>query len=337
MTVAAAARRWVARYDATVRRILIAISGGADSVALAVALAETLRDRGTPPEARLVLAHFNHNIRSPDEHVADLEFVRDVGRRIMVPCVFGEAQRGSIADRAREHGGLESAARAVRYEFLAQAAVLTGAGSVCVAHTAEDQAETVLMRLLEGKTGTLLGGIPERRLLRTQVVIDRPLLDVSRADVEAYLTALGWRWMDDATNEQPEYRRNVIRHMVLPEIESHWPAVRGDLMRLARAWRERRAAIEARADLVPVDFDGSEARVERHVFFSLDRETRLELLYRVLARLGLLDRRDRPSHRFFEPVLGIDRGGRRTLVAARGIRIVARGNLVRVGRDCPPR
>lgn len=330
-----AAARWLDRRPG---RILIGVSGGADSTALCVAAAEELEARGIEPGSRIIIAHYDHRLRTEPEHRRDLEQVRAVASLLGLPLVIGAAAAGELAGEARRSGGLESAARRARHTFFERSCRLVGASTIWTAHTADDQQETVLMRLLAGVTSTLLAGIPAERTTDTGLLFCRPLLCTSRGQVEGFLRDRGMSWSEDATNRSTRFRRNRTRLDVLPAVERFWPAVRNDLLRLAEATRVRADAARAGAEAVVAAVRPGVAIVDRRSFYALDRDARLELLYSVLKRAGLLSRRDRPSHRFFTPLLGRDPGGKRTLVRARGLYMgLSNTSLVIVGRIVRPR
>jgi tRNA(Ile)-lysidine synthase len=214
--------------------VVAAVSGGADSVALLAAL------EGMAPALgfRLGAAHLDHGIRGT-RAARDAAFVRRLCRRLGVPLVEGHADVPALARRRKL--SLEAAAREARYGFLARAARrLARGGPVCVAvaHTADDQAETVLLRLFRGAGPRGLAGMAHDTLLRGVRVI-RPLLDVPRAAVTVYLNARGLRWREDETNRDPAFLRNRIRRRVLPLLESQVnPQVRAALRRTAEILRE---------------------------------------------------------------------------------------------------
>ena len=337
MTVVRRVRDWLQSRGTECRpgtrdgRILAAASGGADSSALVLALAESLNSLGCDSACVLVIAHFNHRLRSDGEHAIDLDVVRALAARAGASLVVAEAAPGEIPQRAGAQGGLESAARRLRYEFLSVAANATGARTICTGHTRDDQAETVLMRLLSGIEGVLLAGIPRSRQLDERLLIERPLLDTSRSEIECYLEQNGVQWSSDRTNLVTQHRRNRVRHEVLPQIETVWPAARRDLVVLGEAMAEYRVSMRRQTAAVGTVYEGSLARIPRAEFFTLAVDARLELLYGVLNRLKLLEREDRPGHAFFAPLLGSDPGANRRLVEARGVRIELRGGSLVVG------
>jgi tRNA(Ile)-lysidine synthase len=221
---------------------VVAVSGGPDSVALLRALL-TLR----PASAPLVVAHLNHQLRGADSD-ADEAFVTALHARLaaeratLTLC----CERIDVAARARVEGdNLESVARRVRYGWLAGVARAAGAGWVATGHTADDQAETVLHRLLRGTGLKGLCGIPARRELAPGVEVVRPLLRVTRARVLAFLRSVGQDFREDASNADLRFTRNRIRHELLPHLaERYNPAVALALCRLA----EQAAEVQGREE-----------------------------------------------------------------------------------------
>lgn len=211
-------------------RLLVALSGGPDSVAL-VALLLKLRDE-MPLEVRL--AHFNHRLR--DEAGEDERFVRDLARRWVLPLVVESADVRSFASRKKLN--LEEAGRDLRYGFLRRAAAAAGATKIATGHTMTDQAETVLMRLLRGTGLAGLGGIAPV-VAGAPCPVVRPLLDVSGPELRAWLDAAGIPFREDASNRDLRFLRNRIRAELLPELARHYePQVVAHLARLAGIVRE---------------------------------------------------------------------------------------------------
>ncbi len=205
--------------------VVVGVSGGPDSVALLRALHAI----ATPGKAGLIAAHFNHGLRPEAQH--DEQFVRDLCEKLSLRCEVGS---GSITPRGGE--GLESAARKARYTFLKQVAHDCGARYVAVAHTADDQAETVLHRILRGTGIAGVRGMPRVRPLSHATSLIRPLLAVSRADVRQYLADIGQPYCEDATNADPRFTRSRIRHELMPMLQERFnPQVVEALLRLSQA------------------------------------------------------------------------------------------------------
>jgi tRNA(Ile)-lysidine synthase len=221
--------------------VLVAVSGGADSVALARALA-ALHSGG---EGRLVLAHFNHRLRGAESD-ADQQFVEHLAGQHGLTIIVGAASSDLAAAGSGE--GVEGAARQARYEFLTHAAGQVGARYVATAHTADDQVETVLFNILRGTGLAGLAGIPRIRRLNDAATLVRPMLAVSRATVVAYLRSIGQPFREDSTNELTQYRRNRLRHELLPLFERDYnPRVREALLRLAQIAGEADEFLESKA------------------------------------------------------------------------------------------
>ncbi len=184
--------------------VLTAVSGGADSVALADVLVSLVPEL----DLKVHLVHVNHGLR-PEADAEQLSVERLAGD-LGVPC---HVERVTVR-REPPWEGLEAEARRARYGAFRAVAERIGAQRIATAHTADDQAETVLMRLLEGAGPRGLAGIaPVRGLLI------RPLLEARRTDVEVHLRARGLAWMEDVSNRDPRFLRNRVRHDVLPFLE----------------------------------------------------------------------------------------------------------------------
>ena len=212
--------------------VLAAVSGGADSVALLLGLSQV---RAAGP-GRLVAAHFNHRLRGSDSD-QDQAFVEELARERGVGLILGSA----TADLAAARGGLglEGAARQARYEFLASAADQCGARYVATAHTADDQAETIMHHILRGTGLAGLAGIPRTRPLTPAATLIRPLLSVTRQEVLDYLQQVGRTYRDDSSNRLTDLTRNRIRLELLPLLARDFnPQVRGALLRLGRLAEE---------------------------------------------------------------------------------------------------
>ena len=184
--------------------LVVGVSGGADSTALALILARLAPELG----ARLAgLAHLNHQLR--DAADGDEAFCRDLA--VQLGVAFDSRRRDVAAEARLRKTSVEDAARTVRYAFLRDVAADRGATRVAVGHTRNDQAETVLLRLMRGAGPTGLAAIYPRA---GQVI--RPLLDAARSDVEAWLRDRGQRWREDESNQDRTIARNKVRHELLP-------------------------------------------------------------------------------------------------------------------------
>ena len=233
-----AVRRAVARHN-LIRpgdKVLVAWSGGPDSTALLHILLE-LRLK-VPFE--VAAAHFDHRLRPAA--AADAAFVRREAARLGIPFLAARRDVRAFA-RARKLN-LEDAARLLRYAFLNRAAARLGADRIATGHTLDDQAETVLIRLLRGSGPRGLSGIHPS----IGGTVIRPLLEASRADVLDYCRRRGLAFRRDETNADPRYVRNRIRHRLLPYLERNFgPGGPAALGRLAEIEREEDAYLDAAA------------------------------------------------------------------------------------------
>ncbi len=217
---------WVERVGKSLGRwrgqgIVVAVSGGSDSVGLL----RLLRDRAEELELRLSVAHLDHGVRGEAAR-ADARFVAGLAHALDLPIDLGEWSPS-------RSGHFESDARRARYDWLARVALDRGAALVAVGHTRDDQAETILQRVIRGTGLRGLAGMPSRRLLAEGVTLIRPLLTVSRHEVRAYLDAMGQSWHVDASNADLSRTRARIRHDLLPKLADEYnPKVADALIRL---------------------------------------------------------------------------------------------------------
>ena len=217
--------------------LLVGVSGGADSVAMLHALVEL----APTLELTLTVAHLNHGIR--DVAAEDARFVETLCQSLGVAFTSDSVNVPTLAKNAGV--SLEMAARDARYHFFATAAAAVGANAVATAHTQDDQAETVLLKLIRGAGCSGLNGIARSSIMQGLSVI-RPLLDTTRESVEAYLRERGLRWKEDATNQDTRLKRNRIRHDVLPLLEEHLnPRVKEALAKTAEILTEENAYMSA--------------------------------------------------------------------------------------------
>ena len=261
--------------------ILVALSGGADSVALLHALVELRESCGF----RVAAAHLNHALRG-DESQRDQSFCHDLCTRLKVEFVVERA-----TELAPQMANLEEAARQARHEFLNRAAVQTASDYVALGHHADDQAETVLMRLLRGAGVAGLSAMAETGPGR----LIRPMLALSRRDILGYLEEIGAVSVTDTSNFSSALLRNRIRHDLLPTLNREYaPGTSVRLAALAAEMRSvdgflRRAAARELSGMLP---DGSDLDLSR--FARLDPALRIPVLRQYLAtHLGSLRRLNR--------------------------------------------
>lgn len=201
------------------QRLLVAVSGGADSVGLLRALC----DLG----AQLEVAHVDHSLRAVS--VEDAEFVRALAERLQVPVHLKRLPTERIC--AAKGWGIEEGARLLRYQYLSQLAKTRACRVILTAHTLEDQAETVLLQLLRGTAKAV--GMPRQRGW-----LHRPWLAVVKRDIRAYLQTLAQDWREDESNQDVRYTRNWLRADILPRLQERFPQAIAALSRYAQYAQE---------------------------------------------------------------------------------------------------
>jgi tRNA(Ile)-lysidine synthase len=224
-----------------VDKLVVAVSGGPDSVAALL----LLRDLRETFGYELVAAHFDHMLRP--ESGRELEFVRELCGSLDIRCLTGEGNVREAAERSG--GGIEETAREMRYQFLAFLAGKELAPAIATGHTADDQAETILMHVIRG-TGVrgLRGMLPRSPVPGSEAhQLVRPLLALTRADTLEVCRAAGVTPVLDPSNEDPAFLRNRIRHELMPALRSLNPSVDDALLGLADSARELFDEVERRS------------------------------------------------------------------------------------------
>ena len=243
--------------------VICAVSGGADSVAMLFALYLLREKLGITLEA----AHFNHNLRG-EESLRDETFVRELCARYEIPLhvASGEIHPGKK--------GLEAAARDARYAFLESLP-----GKIATAHTADDNAETILMHLVRGTGLKGLGGIaPQRGKLI------RPMLGITRREVEDFLAEWHLPHVEDSTNETDAFLRNRLRHHVMPLLAAENPRIAENLSQMALRLREDEACLS--------QLSGYETLPEVETLRTLPSAVRSRMLERFLKENGVREPED---------------------------------------------
>ena len=290
--------------------ILCAVSGGADSMYLLC----RLRELGYPVAA----AHFNHGLRGPEAD-RDEAFVRDFCAARDIPFA---AEKGDVrAFAARERLGLEEAGRRLRYAFLQRTADTLGAAVIATAHTADDNAETLLLHLARGAGLRGLGGIPP---CRGRLV--RPMLAVTRWEIEAYLRENRIPHVEDATNREDDHARNRVRHRAVPALETVNPAFASAAGQTAWLLRQDEAFLEGLAR----DFLGANADET-----SIDVKALLAQPWPIASRAVRLMAGRELSLTHVQAVLRAARGGGAADVP--GLRVAAGGGRLTFGAEDAPR
>lgn len=260
--------------------LLIALSGGADSTGLTLAL------KLLAPRLRIELSalYLNHGLRKAAAREA--AFVQNFCEAITVHC---KVETANIRKLAQDHSlGLEEAGRLARYEILEKQRQKTGANYIVTGHQADDLAEDILMRLIRGAGWPALGGMP----WQTGFII-RPLLHTPKARIERFVKNLGFHWLEDETNQSLAFRRNRMRHLLLPMLRCENPAIVSTLPRLhelaridASYWNELlNSALEKTPWQKRETDTGQELLLPKLLLASLPQAARLRLYHRVLWSL----------------------------------------------------
>ena len=208
--------------------VLVGVSGGADSVSLVHILAEisSLFSLG------LGIAHLNHCLRG-EESDRDEHFVRDLAEKLSLPCFVG--RKDADAYRQKHSLSPEEAAREIRYDFLNATAREKGFNRIALGHHADDNAELILMFLLRGSGPAGLSGIPPAR----EKKYIRPLMDLSRPDILAYMEEKNAAYVTDSSNSDSKYLRNRVRHELIPHLKTHYsPGIVPTLNRVSEILRD---------------------------------------------------------------------------------------------------
>jgi tRNA(Ile)-lysidine synthase len=246
-------------------RVVAAISGGPDSLALLSVLREIL----PAVPLHLTVAHFDHAWRSDSEQ--DRDFVASMA------TMWGYDFRTARATADTPH--TETAARTARYAFLREAAAATNSTAIAVGHTQDDQVETLLLHLLRGSGSRGLGAMRRR-----DGDLARPLLDITRKEIEAYLARLHLTPRRDPSNEDPRFTRNRLRQQVLPAIDAFDPAARELLARTADILSEEDRYLDAQVAGLPDDI-----RKDRAAFARLPPALQRRVIRRLVPDAGFLE------------------------------------------------
>jgi tRNA(Ile)-lysidine synthase len=214
-------------------RVAVAVSGGADSVGLLRALAQAAAEIGLV----LSVAHLHHGIRG-SEADGDERFVADLAEQLGLPLHRHSVDTPLAAREDKKT--LEEAARHLRYAWFRELLAHGNADAVATAHTLDDQAETVLHRLIRGAWTEGLGGIHPVVACPGGAIV-RPFLKTRRAEIVAWLSEIGQPWREDASNRDPAFTRNRIRHELLPQLAGFNPRVAEQLARMATIARDEEA------------------------------------------------------------------------------------------------
>lgn len=259
-------------------RVLVSVSGGPDSVCLLSVLRALSKDFGIT----LHVAHLDHMFRGAESE-GDALFVADLAKKFGVPATI---EKIDVPAFCRERGlSAQAGARQVRYDFFRRVGADVGAARIATGHTASDQAETFLMRLMRGAGASGLSAIPPRR-----GNIIRPLLDVTRGEVLDYLASNGLAYVTDSSNAKSLYMRNRVRMEVLPVLAAFNPRIVEILAAEAALLRDEDEAVEAHLAAVAetaVAQEGDSLSVKRDIFDTLPPAFQRRLFRKIAALAGV--------------------------------------------------
>lgn len=265
--------------------IVLAVSGGADSTALMVSI-RVLKNSGVF-NGRVLCVHINHCLRG-QESDRDESFVRDLAAQMKFEFI---AERVDVKTYAQKNKlSIETAARKLRLDALIKNASKNDILLIATAHHADDNAETILQRLSRGTGLRGLCGIWPKKNFADDITFIRPLLSTRREQIISYLRQGGFSWQNDSTNEQCEFRRNFIRHKLLPALQSESKAPLVEkLEKLSSACRRLMQKVSIQADIFCTEnliYENQQAVLKTLGLDRLDRETLIEILRRTLELTG---------------------------------------------------
>ena len=284
------------------QKIGVAVSGGADSVSLLLAVSEILFESGRADKTPLYVITVNHNIRPAEESRGDVDFVLEVCEKLRrdgheIICEVVELERGAVADEAQKRdGGTEDAARALRHAAFDDFVAKQCLDALCLAHNRNDQLETVLMRFLQGSPAEAASGIKARR---GRMI--RPLLNIERHEIEEYVTSRGFTWRTDKTNFETDYLRNKIRLNLVPFLDENFEGWQKAVLAGAEKANEDAAFIQSCVDAVHLEVlkDGS-VEIPLSLFLEAPDAIKYRILLEACNRAG---ETSRIPHQFLKDVI----------------------------------
>jgi tRNA(Ile)-lysidine synthase len=266
-------------------RILLAVSGGADSVVMAAVIHRIQLDR--PVCRGLAIGHVNHHLRG-SESDADEQFVRQLADQWDLPVLVRSVD---VAAQRRSHKqSMETAARQLRLNALMDMASQAGCSRIATAHHADDQAETMIHRLQRGTGFRGLCGITPIRRLDNGLLLIRPMLAITHAEILDYARRLGLSWREDSSNVSIDHTRNRIRHLLLPELIRAAPRLGEQLCELAQHCQRFGRKIEDECERMGPQAiqsrQSGQAILDRKTMETFPEPVRVELIRQALVELG---------------------------------------------------
>ncbi len=274
-------------------KVIVGVSGGADSTALLHALHQVSRDENA--DYRLHVAHLNHQLRGAESD-EDATFVASLADTLQLPCTIKRCDLRAESESPRS--SIEDIARRARLRFFDEVSKATGANHVALAHHADDQVETVLHRFMRGTGVRGLSGMNAKRPLSksSDVQIIRPLLEFSRQDILEFIETAGLSYRHDSSNASRDHTRNRIRHDLLPQLEASFnPQVREAILRLAQQcrWTNEYLRDTAQDELkrAIIEQTSSTVALDRKRVAALPKIVRTGVLRLAFETIGMRERR----------------------------------------------
>ena len=285
------------------QKIGLAVSGGADSVSLLLSLSSIF--------SSLYVITENHNIRRAEESAGEAQYVSELckklqeEKKVQIFCKVVELKKGLVQSEAQKRGGgTEDAARALRYKAFEEFIADNSLDALCLAHNKNDQLETVLMRFLQGASLDSAGGIKERR-----GTFIRPLLNITRSEIEEYLNSQNISWRTDKTNFETDYLRNKIRHKLVPFLDENFEGWQKAVLSGAQKASEDSQVIQSLLSTIPLteNTDGS-VQLSLDDFMAAPDSIKYRILLEACNKAG---ETSRIPHQFLKDVvLALDHGGK---------------------------
>lgn len=265
----------------------VAVSGGADSISLLISLAAVLSEKNIP----LKIITVNHNIREADETCGDVEFVQDVCLKLKkegynVDCFVENIPRYLITEYVEKNKtGVEDAARIFRYKCFEKFVLENDVEYLCLAHNKNDQIETALMRFLQGSDPTCIAAIPSVRSFYI-----RPLLNVTRDNIEAYLNNLEISWRTDSTNFDTNYLRNKIRQKLVPFLDENFEGWQNSVISGIEKSEDNRELLFDYIEKIKFNGQKEKVYINRADFDSSPRAIKMQLILKGMNLAGISQR-----------------------------------------------
>ncbi len=257
-----------------------AVSGGADSLSLLLSLVSIYTSH------KIKVITVNHNIRSSSETLGDALYVKTLCDSLGVYCKIVEIERGVIAQYAQTQcNGIEDAARVLRYEAFDDFIHEEKIKALCIAHNQNDQLETVVMRFLQGSGIESSSGIKAKR-----DYFVRPLLNISRRQIEDYLVQKKCKWRTDSTNIDNNYLRNKIRNILIPQLDFIYPGWKNAVLSASQKNADDNLELGAIASSFKLIKRQHDVLIDKEKFLGISRSIKRRVLYRAINLYGYGER-----------------------------------------------